>query len=871
MFRHLEYQSRVMATMGSYIDILKEKKREADKAAEIVANTPDVTLRAPDFTKEAWDQLLADGALPVSRREHPFTPREDGCGNPVPNIVLKVPTAGGKTWLAISGVSSVLGRYLERNIGFVLWVVPNEAIYTQTRRNLKDRQHPYRQALDRAAAGRVRIMEKGDRLNAQDVESSLCIMLLMLQSARRREKDTLKIFQDRGDVHGFFPPEGNQAAHEAMLAKTPNLDAYQGMLTMVKDSLGNALRVIRPVVVLDEGHMAISPLALDTLYGFNPCFVLELTATPKDVRPRAGRNPRPACYANVLVEVSGREVDREGMIKMPINLNPRQGNDWRATLNAAMGKLGQIETAAKQFRADSNRYIRPIMLIQVERTGAEQRESGYIHVEDVRETLLRAGFDEAEIAIKTAERNDLNQPENQDLLSPTNRVRAIITKKALQEGWDCPFAYVLCSLAASANQSDMTQLIGRIMRQPYAMKTGIDILDECHVVTHHAETGVVVSTIKKGLEREGLGDLELQIHQEDVAGNDQESRSIARRHKFETTDIYLPYVMFSESKNVRGLDYETDVLAQIDWRGYVPENTINAIPPNAQAADSQLQRIRINHNRDGELDATTITGNDETSFFDTSHAARMLLDIVPNSFIAWEIVERMLNGLHKRGFDDGKIGKLAGLVLDELRKDLESERNQQAENIFRSGVENGDIQFRLRVDGNNWRMPSRIDASFPENSRQLLSNTGYPLQRSLFSPIYEEEMNNDEREVAVYLDGDEAVAWWHRNVARKQYGVQGWRKARIYPDFIFAVHGNGTPQRIAVLETKGDQIDNLDADYKRKVLSLLSDAFNWDDATPVGELELVRNTGETVECELILMSEWKTRLPGLITPSHDSP
>ena len=210
----------------------------------------------------------------------------DGCERPVPNAVLKVPTAGGKTWIAISSVSRILGRYLEQNTGFVLWIVPNEAIYTQTLKRLKDRQHPYRQALDRAAAGRVKIMEKTDRLDARDVESNLCVMLLMLAVGQpRRRQESLKMFRDRGDVHGFFPPEGDQLAHKAALDATPNLDAYDDMFPMVKDSLGNALRLIRPVVVLDEGHRAISDLAFRTLYGFNPSFVLELTATPQDVKP----------------------------------------------------------------------------------------------------------------------------------------------------------------------------------------------------------------------------------------------------------------------------------------------------------------------------------------------------------------------------------------------------------------------------------------------------------------------------------------------------------------------------------------------------------------------------------------------------------
>ena len=501
MFRKLDYQDRVVSAIDVYIEQLKAKKRNADEAAELAASHPHLKFDIPDFTLETWKALKAEGKLPASRELTSFSPRRDGSGRAVPNIVLKVPTGGGKTWLAISGVSQITGSYLGRNTGFVLWVVPNEAIYSQTLRHLKDRQHPYRQALDRTAAGRVRIMEKFDCLDARDVETNLCIMLLMLQSANREAQDPLKMFQDRGDVHGFFPAEGEQQAHQAALAETPNLDVYNGMYSMVKDSLGNALRIIRPVVVMDEGHRAISDLAFRTLYGFNPCFVLELTATPMDVQPRGGKKPREGRYANLLVEVTGRELDREGMIKMPLNLDPRQGTDWRATMNAALSKLSAVGAEADKLRAETNRYIRPILLVQVERTGEDQRESGYIHAEDVKEWLLTAGFDEAEVAIKTAEKNDLSQPENLDLLSPTNRVRVIVTKQALQEGWDCPFAYVLCALAASSNLKAMTQLVGRILRQPGAMKTGVEALDECHVITHHAGTASVVKAIKAGLAR----------------------------------------------------------------------------------------------------------------------------------------------------------------------------------------------------------------------------------------------------------------------------------------------------------------------------------------------------------------------------------
>ena len=867
--RQLEYQDRALAVLDNYIDQLKAEKRRAGEVAELLASRPDLDVPVPDFTETTWSALAARGELPESRRAIPFSPRKDGCRRPVPNVVLKVPTGGGKTWLAVSGVSRVMGGYLGRNAGFVLWIVPNEAIYRQTLKQLRSRRHPYRQALDRAAAGRVRIMEKMDRLDARDVESNLCVMLLMLQSANRQTPDSLRMFRDRGDVHGFFPPEGEQQSHRDALQLTPNLDAYGGvMFPMVKDSLGNALRVIRPLVVVDEGHRAISDLAFNTLYGFNPCFVLELTATPKDVQPRGGRNPRPGRYANLLVEVTGRELDREGMIKMPLNLEPRQGTDWRGTLNAAMAKLDTLHQEAMTLRADTNRYVRPIMLVQVERTGADQRDGDHIHAEDVKAWLLTAGFDEAEIAIKTAEQNDLRQPENQDLLSPTNRVRAIITKQALQEGWDCPFAYVLCALAASSNLNAMTQLVGRVLRQPDAMKTGVDALDESHIITHHARTAAAVEAIKAGLERDGLGDLVLRVSQEDVSGPGFGSRTISRRPSFGSTEIYLPKVLVLNEGNARELDYETDVLSHIDWRGFDPVNVADNLPKNAQAVETQLQRISLTEAGTTLFAGEGITPSDEILTFDPAYAVRMISDIVPNPFVGREIVGRLLDSLRSDGHDDLRLGGIVGLVIDELRRELDRERDARAEALFKAAVAEGRIQFRLRLDGRNWRMPFQVETTEATDGRQLLAADGGPLQKSLFSPVYESELNQDERDVAVYLDGEEALTWWHRNVARTQYGIQGWKKGKIYPDFTFAVRIGENAHRITVLETKGDFLDNLDTAYKRDLLSFLSSSFAWDACTAAGDLELVVEGGDTVQCDLVLMSEWKSKLPASLRPPN---
>jgi len=860
MLRELEYQDRVFSAIDAYLDTLKEKKARADRVAVVAAQDPSLGIAVPDFTREAWETLKEAGKLPASRAAIPFSGRLDGCGRPVPNIVLKVPTGGGKTWLAVSAVSRVMGRYLGRNTGLVLWLVPNEAIYTQTLKHLRDSEHPYRQALERASANRVKILEKGDSLDARDVEGNLCVMILMLWSANRETQSSLTMFKDRGDIHGFFPPEGEQQAHQAALDQTPNLAAYQGMFPLVKDSLGNALRIIRPMIVLDEGHRAITDLAFGTIYGFNPCFVLELTATPQDLQPRGGANPRDARYANLLVEVTGRELDREGMLKMPLNLDPRQGDDWKATLAAAVAKLDILAAEAQRLRADTNRYIRPIMLVQVERTGEDQRESGHIHAEDVKEWLLTSGFDQTEIAIKTAQQNDLKGPENQDLMSPTNRVRAIITKQALQEGWDCPFAYVLCSLSASTNLKAMTQLVGRVLRQPDALKTGNEALDECYVVTHHASTASVVSAIKGGLQKGGLGDFVLRTSQDDEEASGKTYRRIDRRHVFASTEIYLPKVMSVSNGEIRELDYDADILSAIDWRGFDAKPIADGLPENAQAAESQLQRISLSEDGEELFVGETVALNTEEMAFDPAHAARMISDIVQNPFVGREIVGSMIAALDARGFNADKLGRLATLIVDELRKGLDMARAVFAEARFKAEVEAGRIQFRLRLDGRNWRMPMTEETTLSENARQVVSRTGGPLEKSLFAPVYEADFNTDEKDVAVYLDGEGALTWWHRNVAKTQYGIQGWRKAKIYPDFIFAVQRDGEAKRITVLETKGDQLDNLDTAYKRAALSYLSQQFRWDDAVPVGDLELV-NQGETVGGTLILMSEWRALLP----------
>lgn len=855
-----DYQDGVLTKLDSFLDELRTQKENAIEVEQLKLANPKVKIPIPDFCGDAWEQHKAKGLLPKIRETIPYSPRFDGVGRQVPNLTLKIPTGGGKTLLAAASVSKIYGRYLSSNTGLVLWIVPNEAIYSQTKRQLNNREHPFRQILDRASAGRTKILEKDDPLNKQDIDTHLCVMLLMLQSANRETKETLRLFRDRGNVHGFFPLEDDFQAHYSLLQAIPNLSCYNGqagtqMGSIIHDSLGNVLRLIKPVVVIDEGHKAFSQKALDTVYGFNPCFVLELSATPKD-KPK----DIPPTYSNWLVDVRGADLAKEEMIKLPINLKVKAGDDWRDCLRESLEHLNKLQADSDKLLSNTATYIRPILLVQVERTGKDQREAGFIHSEDAKDFLLTAGLTEREIAIKTSEINDLKTPENQDLLSPTNAIRVIITKQALQEGWDCPFAYVLCSLSASSNLSAMTQLVGRILRQPYAMKTNVEALDQCYVFCHHASTKEVVAGIKDSLEKDGMADLVQEIRESDGSGKKgTASRKISRRKGFEKVQIYMPVVNVVEGESVRPLNYEHDILMDVEWSQIDIQPLIDSIPDNITLIKSQMTQITVSDGEDGEFFKTAkAKAIDEISLFDPVYATRIVSDIVPNPWVARGLIAEIIKGLEKRGFDENKIGLLSSFILEELRKYLVAQRDNLAEAIFINKVADESIQFRLRTDTHNWVMPEHMWTDLAENSEKLTRSNGDVVEKSLFAPAYKLEFNNDEQDFACYLDEHKALVWWHRNVAKSgQYFVQGWRKNKVYPDFIFAVND----KRVVVIETKGDQLDgNLDTKYKKKLLQTINDNFKIERVKKAGELELVFDDSTTVSCDMLLMSEWKTRV-----------
>ena len=81
------------------------------------------------------------------------------------------------------------------------------------------------------------------------------------------------------------------------------------------------------------------------------------------------------------------------------------------------------------------------MLIQVERTGAEQRGGQFIHSEDAKEYLVQhLGVQPQAIRIKTSGRNELK---DENLLNPLSSVQYYYHKQSFAGGVGLPFC--LCA------------------------------------------------------------------------------------------------------------------------------------------------------------------------------------------------------------------------------------------------------------------------------------------------------------------------------------------------------------------------------------------------------------------------------------------
>lgn len=832
-----EYQERTLAEVKRFLEQLIAWRGRAREGDDWLF----------DFAEKAWEKAGV-GRMYLKKR--------DGLQRPLPSFCLKIPTGGGKTFLAVKTIDLVQSIYRQRQTGLVVWIVPTQQIYQQTLLRLRDRDDPYRQHLDIMSAGRTLILEKTDAFTLQDMEERLAVLLLMLPSASRANKEALRMFRDSGAFQTFFPSDEDKQGHAKLLERTPNLETFENADPFwgrqVKTSLGNTIRLLEPLIILDEGHKAYGAIAQDTLRNLNPCMIVELSATP----PKG---------ANKLVEISGKELHQEEMIKLDLHVVNKASNNWRDTIRAAMARRDDLEEKARAYEANSNVYICPICLIQVERTGKEQRDGKRIHSEDVREYLIGQGVPKDGIAVKSAELNELKDFENVGgLLSRDCPIRYIITKHALQEGWDCSFAYVLAILTNPHSKTALTQLVGRILRQPYARKTHVLDLDESYVYCF--QRNKVMDEIREGFDREGLQDLQGRVVKDAKDLQGSETQLIGPREHFRAAaaDLVLPAFVIRDGKDWRLVSYEGDILSQVRWQ-------------DADVTPLFDLTLSLEEKRDVELraglteDLAELTGKGPRAVgngklqIDYAYAAAHLLDAVPNPWIGYDFVEQVFGKLLRKykGKEQVVANNLV-FILEELRTRLEQERDRLAQDAFNRLLGEDKMRFMVVLHHLEMNRPPK-EIEMQKSAKRATRLDGSQFLLNLYDPMPEDSLNSLEHKVASFLDGQSRLYFWYRNIPHHGYYVQGWKKSRIYADFIFTADGamkeKNDYRKVFVLETKGLHLKNENTAYKKSVFALCNDHAKrktWNELAPAMQ-------NREVTYEVVFQDEWESRLNQLLS------
>jgi type III restriction enzyme len=573
------------------------------------------------------------------------------------------------------------------------------------------------------------------------------------------------------------------------------------------------------------------------------------------------RHDKWLCMMLPRLKLLNELMSNEGvMVKLDLHITNKQSTRWQDTMLASKARRDALEAAAKKYEANTGNHIRPICLVQVERTGKEQRGGNFIHAEDVREYLVKdCGIPADEVAVKSSEKDDI---EGMDLFARNCAVRYIITKQALQEGWDCSFAYVLTILTNPASRNGLTQLVGRILRQPFARKTKIRELDESYVYCFRQSAKQLVDSVREGFGQEGLGDLAGQVVLDSADDGPQGEETFGMREQFKkfAGTIYLPTFVIQQGAQWREVSYETDIVSRIDWT-----QADFSAERNLQLADAELHdlvtTVTLGETKTG---LATETGRKYLASADAGvnlvFATRQMLEVVPNPWIAHDIAKDVTATLSAKWGAD-MVARNFVFVVQQLVKRATTERDRLAEEIFVQLVSEKQLRFLLLKDDTGYRLPDKI--KIRKGAKKLVRDDNSPLQMSLFEQVAEDWVNGDERSVAWYFDKQGQLLWWYRNLSRADYRIQGWRKHGIFPDFI-ASHASPADKtdfdKVFVVESKGIHLKgNDDTAYKEKVFKLcnrLAEEKSW---TELG-LEFPERK---IVFELVFGDEWQKKLNGM--------
>ena len=823
------YQKKVIADLTRYLELLNETKSDA----------------------AAFRLFWQEKSAPTLGRYQNLIPG-------VPNLCFKVPTGGGKTFIACNAIRPVFDALPATKTKAVVWLVPSDAILTQTVKALKDSQHPYRQKIDVDFGGRVEVYSKQELLNGQNfnptaVTEQLSLMVLSYDSFRGRGKEGLKAYQENSNLAEFVKVLGKP---DSPIEKADETALFQ------------IINQLNPLVIVDESHHARSELSLEMLENFNPCFVLDLTATPKK-------------ESNIISYVDAVQLKNENMVKLPVIVYNRDSQS--EVLIDAIDLRNKLEEIASAEYARTGKYIRPIVLFQAQPKGREDATT----FEKLRDKLVDAGIPAEQIAIRTA---DVNELKNTDLMSLNCQIRYIITVNALKEGWDCPFAYILASLANKTSQVDVEQILGRILRLPHTSQHTQNALNMSYVLTSSNDFNNTVEQIVKGLNSAGFSDKDYRIgestkpqvpenpagqilqldkkgvYEEEITKDDfwelngklivaelDRRREQAQAPEFSTkADTMLDAAAEVEKAYTNSIQQtgSDPILVNLPWeiRDQVKTFEVNpkfqedietlqipqfflkieqslftdgsfelldremltegftlkgkAYDIDFAAADDEIRQIDVRE-RDGGLPKVFKMESTEQRYF------KQWFSSLPQESRVRQCKDMMFNQLNKLNMvDAAELKAYINRIVDDMDK------------AQLAAMEKAPLGYAAKI---RTRIEILLEAHYRETFEKWLETERIVCMPSFrlphfihpasFTDIYanslytaeDGDVNKLEQKLIVELTALPNVRWWHRNIARQGFAINGF--IRHYPDILIMTR-NG---KLICAETKGEHLKNDDS------------------------------------------------------------
>ncbi len=509
------------------------------------------------------------------------------------------------------------------------------------------------------------------------------------------------------------------------------------------------------------------------------------------------------------------------MIKLPINVANSNQKSWKDCLTQARDRRSDLADLAEKYYRANGRLIRPIVLVQVERTGKKQQDAGLVHSEHVKKHLMeRLNVPEAAIAVKTSEKDDI---EGIDLLAEDCPIEWIITKAALQEGWDCPFAYILVSLNNTARQQSMTQLVGRVLRQPNAERTPFDDLNESYVFCLQRRAADIVREVKKALEQEGYeGDLMSAVDRSESSGQPDGGRESQMRKEFRQYyrefdgKVYLPRFCVKRNGTYEALDYFRHLISNIDVTKFDYADADWNLSQELSAAKDSFYRISLDQDLIEPVEQRSAAVLETDDQVKSWLVASLSFDHYSYKQLR-QIITSATHQLIKQMPDlEGQLGLVKFPIRERITGLVQRQTDQQTHAAFEVLYKKKHLCFFLECREARFEIPPKVNI---RETRWLARDNNEPLQRSLFDRV-PDDLNRYEKSVALYLDNHPEVLWWYRNLIGPEYfSIQGYRRNKIYPDFVVQRGKNKRPlASVLVVESKGKQLKgNEDTNYKRRV------------------------------------------------------